>query len=147
MTDEEKPVTDRPLGMDSRTAVETSSARHHGNVYVKAGAGIVGVLGSASVEVANDVLDALDDFGADADLTEVAEEVGRRWGWLGRVGAAVKSPVFWQATSTILRAISVGHELLPQETEECGHAIADALSEADVDPASLDLPEGPKSGR
>ena len=134
--------------MDSRVAVQTSSTRHHGDVYVQAGAAVARALASGTVHVdvakVAETLRSAQDAGADPK--DVARAVGRDWAWLGDVLALVipRSPeAFWAFVAAILSALALAASPTPSlNEEELAKAIADALREANLEPKSIDAPDG-----
>jgi hypothetical protein len=76
----DEPVTSMPLGMESRTAVQTATQVYHGEVYVKAGFAVAGALaGGTAVHVVRQLVDVMS-IGTDLpvgnvdELVEIAKE-------------------------------------------------------------------------
>jgi hypothetical protein len=61
MSQDDEGVTSRPLGMDSRVAVQTAALRARGAVYVKAGAAMTELVGGGSAfRIAHQLVDIVE---------------------------------------------------------------------------------------
>lgn len=145
-----EPVDRRPLGMDSRVAVQTASDRHHGDVYIKAGAAAARAVGTGAVHVevtrVVELLRAAQASGASPDA--VADAITREsviLGWVMKLIIPRSPEAFWALIASLLMIFQMTADTPPSpalDEERLGRAIAQAFEDAGIDPATVTPPRG-----